>query len=312
MAINLRHLRVFAAVVDHGGFTKAADALRLTQPAISKSINELERQLHLRLLDRAGKTLALTAAGRALHLRARELFGVERLIEQELRELRGLKRGALLIGATPTIANYVLPPAIGRFRVRRPRVPVRVSTGPTSDVARWLLESRVELALVERRVSVPRLESRLIAADRLVVVAAPDHPLAGRPIVDATALSEYSFVVGSPRSANRALTIRALAGLGIEIRNAVHVGGTEAINRSVAAGLGVAVLPRVVAADHLAVGRLVEISVRGMELGHEFVELRVQGRQPSAMARELLELFDVSTLGTEQGEETASDASGIA
>src|SRR5215467_10410836 len=101
MAMNLHHLRLFAAVVDHGGFTKAAAQLGLSQPAISKSLAELERSLNVRLIDRNGRSARLTNAGRTLHARARELFGVERLAEQELREIRGLKRGRLRIASTP-------------------------------------------------------------------------------------------------------------------------------------------------------------------------------------------------------------------
>lgn len=311
MAINLRHLRVFAAVVDEGGFTRAAASLRLTQPAISKSINELERQLHLRLLDRDGRTLALTAAGRALHARARELFGVEKLAEQELRELRGLKRGALRIAATPTLANYMLADALGRFRRRHPRVPVRVVTGRESEIARALLESRVDLAFVEHRASDPRLEARVLHSEDVVVVAEPHHALAGGQTVDVAALADDTFLVGGPRSSSRVLAARALAAYGIRLRNALQVGGTEAIKRAAAAGLGLAVLPRAVAADYLVLGRIAELAVRGMEVRHEMLELRVHHRVPSGAARELLELLaaDAADGG---GEETASDASGIA
>jgi DNA-binding transcriptional LysR family regulator len=90
MKMNLHHLRLFAAVVEQGGFTNAARTLRLSQPAISKSLNELERQLHVSLLERGARGVRLTEAGRALYGRARELFGVERVAERELRELRGL------------------------------------------------------------------------------------------------------------------------------------------------------------------------------------------------------------------------------
>src|SRR5262247_4063150 len=120
MAINLHHLRLFAAIVEHGGFTKAARSLRLSQPAISKSLTELEKQLHVTLLDRSGKSLALTEAGKTLYARAGELFGVERTAERELRELRGLKRGSLRVAASTTIATYLLPKYLGRFRTRHP------------------------------------------------------------------------------------------------------------------------------------------------------------------------------------------------
>jgi DNA-binding transcriptional LysR family regulator len=106
MSINLHHLRLFAAVVQHGGFTRAAAKLNLSQPAISKSLNELERQLDVNLLDRTGRSIRLKMEGRTLYARARDLFGVKSAAEQELRELRGLKRGTLLIVVSTTIATY--------------------------------------------------------------------------------------------------------------------------------------------------------------------------------------------------------------
>src|SRR6059058_2213498 len=108
MALNLHHLRLFAAVVEHGGFTKAAGVLRLSQPAISKSLNELERQLNVPLIDRSGRGIRLTDAGRTLYGRAQELFGVEQVAERELREARGLERGVLRVAASTTIATYLL------------------------------------------------------------------------------------------------------------------------------------------------------------------------------------------------------------
>src|SRR3954471_4799651 len=129
--MNLHHLRLFAAVVDHGGFTKAASALNLSQPAISKSIKELEKETHLALLDRTGKSVRLTDGGKVLYDRARELFGVERVAERELRELRGLKRGVLRIAASTTIATYLLPPVLGRFHLRHPRVRIRTASANT-------------------------------------------------------------------------------------------------------------------------------------------------------------------------------------
>jgi DNA-binding transcriptional LysR family regulator len=112
MAINLHHLRLFAAVVQEGGFTRAAAKLHLSQPAISKSLNELERQLDVNLLDRTGRSIRLTAAGRTLYERARELFGVESAAERELRELRGLKRGRC--GSPPAPRSRPTCPALPR------------------------------------------------------------------------------------------------------------------------------------------------------------------------------------------------------
>src|ERR1700760_1773151 len=156
--LNLHHLRLFTAVVDQGGFTKAASALNLSQPAISKSLKELEDGLQLPLIDRSARSVRLTAAGRLLYERARELFGVERIAERELRELRGLKRGVLRVGASTTIATYLLPPILGRFHLRYPRVRLQASSANTRTILRRLLEFKIDLALVEGPVAHHRVE----------------------------------------------------------------------------------------------------------------------------------------------------------
>src|SRR6476661_1693696 len=175
MALNLHHLRLFAAVVEHGGFSKAARALNLSQPAISKSLTELEKQIHVTLLDRGGRSLVLTEAGRTLYERAGELFGVERVAERELRELRGLKRGTLRVAASTTIATYMLPPVLGRFRMRHPSVRIRVTSANTRSVLRRLLESRTDVALVEGPISDDAVDVIPWREDELVVIAHPEH-----------------------------------------------------------------------------------------------------------------------------------------
>src|SRR6185437_8574399 len=264
MAMNLHHLRLFAAVVDEGGFTRAAARLNLSQPAISKSLTELERQLHVALLDRSGRSIRLTDAGRALYARARELFGIEQVAEQELRELRGLKRGVLRIAASTTIATYVLPSVLGRFHLRHPRVRIQTGSANTRAVLRMLLESRVDLALVEGPVSDPRVEIRPWRDDELVVIAAPGHPLVGQQPITPARLVPELILVREPGSGTRAVSRRALARHGIHLANTMRVGGTEAIKQAVAAGLGLAMVSRAAAADQLALGKLTILAVTGL------------------------------------------------
>ncbi|HWH51677.1 MAG TPA: LysR substrate-binding domain-containing protein [Gemmatimonadaceae bacterium] len=311
MALNLHHLRLFTAVVDYGGFTKAAAALDLSQPAISKSLNELERQLHLQLLRRDGRSTALTPAGRLLYSRARELFGVERTAEQELRELRGLKRGLLRIGASATISNYMLPAILGRFHLRHPRVGVRVSTANTRTVVRMLLESRVDVGLVEGPVADARIEARPWRDDALIVAAPPDHPLVEQQPVEPRALAGQTFLVREHGSGTRTITTRALARHGVRLHDTMRIGGTAAIKQAVAAGLGLAFVSRAAAADQLALGRIVPLEVRGLEIRRTFTELRVRGRPVSGPALELQELLADAGDDSAAGE-TSHDASGIA
>ena len=309
--MNLHHLRLFAAVVDEGGFTRAAARLNLSQPAISKSLTELERQLHVTLLDRSGRSIHLTDAGRTLYARARELFGVELVAEQELRELRGLKRGVLRIGASTTIATYVLPAILGRFHLRHPRVRIQTASANTRAVLRMLLESRVDLALVEGPVSDPRVEIRPWREDELVVIAAPGHPLVGQQPVTPARLVPELMLVREPGSGTRTVSRRELARHGIHLANTMRVGGTEAIKQAVAAGLGLAIVSRAAAVDELALGKLTVLPVTGLEIRRTFTELRVRGRQPSPLSLELDRLLVDSRGDADRVGTASADASGV-
>jgi DNA-binding transcriptional LysR family regulator len=291
MAINLHHLRLFSAVIEQGGFTKAAQALHLSQPAISKSLNELETQIGVSLIDRGSRPVRLTEAGETLYLRARELFGVERIAERELRELRGLKRGILRIGASTTIATYMLPPVLGRFHLRRPGVRIQVSSANTRAVLRMLVESRVDVALVEGPVSHPSVDVIPWRDDELVVIAPPNHSLLGAGAPGAPVAVEQlvreTFLVREPGSGTREVAERALAVHGVRLANTMRVGGTEAIKQAVAAGLGLAIVSRAAAADQLALGRIALLAVEGLVIHRTLAQLRLRERAPTATAREL-------------------------
>ncbi|MGH7620696.1 MAG: LysR substrate-binding domain-containing protein [Gemmatimonadaceae bacterium] len=310
MSLNLHHVRIFTAVVDHGGFTKAARALRLSQPAISKSLNELERRLQATLLDRSGKPVVLTEAGRTLYARASELFGVERAAERELRELRGLKRGVLRVAASPTIATYLLPPYLGRFQTRHPSMRIRIMTGNTSAVLRALLQFRVDVALVEGPVDHARVEVVPWRQDELVVIAAPDHPLARDPAVDSQRLAAEQFLVREPGSGTRVVAERALAARGVRLARIIRIGGPEAIKQGVAAGLGLGIVSRAAAADQLALGRIVVIDVRDLELKRTLAQIKLRDREMTIAGLELETLLSDPIDG--EAQDALPDATGNA
>jgi DNA-binding transcriptional LysR family regulator len=292
MMINLHHLRLFTAVIDNAGFTKAASALRLSQPAISKSLNELEKQLNVKLLDRSGRSVRMTDAGRTLYDRATELFGIERVAEQELREIRGLKRGVLRIGASTTIATYMLPQVLGRFHLRYPRIRIQTTSANTRSVLRMLLAFKVDAALVEGPVSHSRVEVRPWREDELVVIAAPDHPLCSRDAVNVETLADQTFLVREPGSGTREVSERALAVHGVRLTRTMRVGGTEAIKHGVAAGLGLAIVSRAAAADQLALRKIAVVRVQGLAIRRAFSQLVLRGSSLTPAARELGVLLD--------------------
>ena len=280
--MNLHHLRVFAAVAEHRGFSRAAAVLRISQPAVSKSVQELERQVGLPLVERAGRSSRLTAAGAALAERARELFSVESAAEEELRALRGLEGGSLSVGASTTIATYVLPPVLARFRESHPGIVLRVVSANTRTIARRLLERRLDIALVEGPVAHERLEVIAWREDELVLIAPSDHPLATRRQVRAKDLTGVKLIVREAGSGTRDVAEHALAEHGVHLPIALQLGSTEAIKQGVASGLGLAIVSRTAAADQLALGRIAVVPLRGVVLRRVFSELRLRGRKASA------------------------------
>ena len=291
MSLNLHHLRVFAAVAEQRGFSRAAAALRLSQPAVSKAVRQLERQVGVPLVERAGRASRLTAAGEQLAARARELFGVEAAAEEELRALRGLEVGNLRVGASTTIATYMLPPILARFHEAHPAIVLRVVSANTRAITRSLLERRLDIALVEGPVEHPRIETRRWRSDELVVIAPPGHRLVSHRRVSVHELASERFVVREEGSGTREVAERALAKHGVNPVVALQLGSTEAVKQAVAAGLGVAIVSRYAAADQLALGRIALVRLRDVELGRTLAELRLEGRMPSAPAAAFVEFL---------------------
>ena len=292
MSLNLHHLRVFASVAEEGGFSRAAAALRLSQPAVSKSVQELERQTGVPLFERAGRASRLTAAGEALFSRARELFAVEQAAEEELRALRGLEGGTLRVGASTTVATYLLPPYLARFRQAHPGVALRVASANTRAIARALLERRLDVALVEGPVTHARIEVVAWRDDELVVITPPGHRLAPRRSIALDELAREPFIVRERGSGTRTVAERALAGQQVAPTVVMQLASTEAIKQAVAAGLGLAIMSRFAVADQVALGRIAAVRVRGAVLRRTLNELRLRGRDPSPAAaafRDLLE-----------------------
>lgn len=288
MSLNLHHLRVFAAVAEAGSFTRAAAAMRLSQPAVSKSVQELERQVGLSLIERAGRASRLTAAGETLAARARELFNVETSAEEELRSLRSVDGGSLRVGASTTIATYMLPVILARFHDAHPGVTLRVVSANTLAIARQVLERRLDIALVEGPVTHPLLEVIPWRDDELVLIAHPDSPFARRRKVRVQDLADERLIIREAGSGTREVAERALALHGVKIQAGLQLGSTEAVKQAVAAGLGMAIVSKAAAADQLTLGRIALVRLERVVFKRNLAELRLKGRKGSASATTFL------------------------
>ncbi|HEY4303511.1 MAG TPA: LysR family transcriptional regulator [Gemmatimonadaceae bacterium] len=288
MSLNLHLLRLFTAVVEHDGVVAAARGLRISQPAISRAVRELEQQLGLTLLERTSRRVRLTSDGAEIYAQARAVFAAERAVAEAVDELKGLARGVLRIGASTTIATYVLPAIISEFSRRYPQIELRLSAVHTRVILGMLHNFELDVALAEAPVEDEMIEVEPWRTDEMVMIAAGSHPLARKKAVSRADLANELFLLREPESGTRGIVLRALADAGIEIKKSMSIDGTEVIKQIVAEGFGVAVVSRHTISDLLATKRLVTLNVPSLNVTRPFNRLQLRGRRPSATARAFL------------------------
>jgi DNA-binding transcriptional LysR family regulator len=287
MSLNLHLLRLFAAVARTGSFSRAADLLHISQPAISKGVRDFELQVGCRLLDRTPKGVRATREGAALARHAETLFAAERAAEDELLALRNLDSGSLRIGASTTIATYMIPEYLGIFHRAFPGIDLHLVSANTSDIAALMLAHEIEVALVEGPVEDENLTSEAWRTDVMGLIAGPDHRFAAaQGPIDVRLLADEILIVREPGSGTREVVAQALATHRIEPQRTLEIGSTEAIKQAVAAGVGVAIVSTATIDDQVRLGKLKMIPIKGVHIERMLWQLRSPGRLevPAAVA----------------------------
>ena len=289
MSLNLHLLRLFATVVQTGSFSRAADILSISQPAISKGVRDFELQVGCRLLDRTRKGVRPTREGQALARHAETLFAAERAAEDELRSLRSLDSGSLRVGASTTIATYMIAEYLGIFHRAYPGIDLHIVTANTRDLADLMVRHEIEIALVEGPVEDDNLVSEPWRPDVMSLIAGPLHRFASsKGPVDCRELEQEILIVREPGSGSREVVTQALAAQRVEPRRTLEIGSTEAIKQAVAAGVGVSIVSTVAVADQVRLGRLKVIPLKDLRIERMLWQLKTPGRLdiPAAIAFE--------------------------
>lgn len=291
--MTFQQLKILLAVARHGSFTRASQELHVSQPALSLHIRQLEEEVGQPLFDRTGKGVTLTEAGRLAEQYALRIFAQLRELEEGLEELRGVERGELVIGASTTPGNYLLPQIIGEFRRRYPKIAVHLDVANSREMVHRILRNEIDLALVGGRlVQDERLVVEPYVVDELVLVVAPTHPWARRQHISPNDLYQEPLILRESGSATRWVMEEAFRARGIQYQVGMELGQTEAIKGAVAAGIGVAILSRFAVAHEVACGTLAAVRLEGVVLTRDFVIVRLrEKRQPAAALafREILE-----------------------
>ncbi|TMJ13930.1 MAG: LysR family transcriptional regulator [Bacillati bacterium ANGP1] len=266
MAINLHQLKIFHTVARSSSFSRAAAELLISQPSVSIQVGELERQLGADLFELVGKSVRLTEAGRVLDDYAARILALIDEARGAVDELKGLRRGRLLLGATPTPGTYVLPPLLGRFKEQYPGIEIILHIKETRRIQEMLLAHELDLGILGGKVGFPDLESSVFLTDELVLVVAPSHRFAAAPAVRAADLAGEPFILRERGSGNREVVDDALHQAGVHVTPVFELEGAEMVKQAVAANLGISILWRCAVDLDVAAGRLRFVPVEGLEM----------------------------------------------
>ncbi len=289
-------LNVFLVVMEEKSFTRAAEKLGRTQPAITQAIQRLETELGETLIDRSGRELALTDAGRVVFEAARRQENLQRELLTQLGELRNKASGRLVIGANESMILYLLPHLI-RYRHAYPKVKLVVQRSRSREVPDLLLAGDVDFGVVSYITGDQRFQSQVLYVDHLSCVVAPEHRLAKKKMLFIKDLEAETFVAHNVASPYRDAVMKAFQQQQTHLNMDIEMPTVESIRRMVQSGLGVAFLPRVCVDQDLRTGILLEIPVRELQLERKIYLLSVDERPLSHAAEAFQELLKKELAG---------------
>jgi len=287
MRYTLRQLEVFLAVAEKESVSRAAEALSMSQSAVSGALADLERQFDIQLFERIGKRLHLSSLGRSIRARAEALQQQAREFENELASHDAV--GQLRVGATLSIGNHLMVPEIARFMREHPNARVTLHVANTAEIARKVLNFEIDVGLIEGELQEPELQITRWRPDELVVFCAPQHPFAERSVLSDADLVHASWIVREPGSGTRQAFEHAMHGIMPDLKIVLELQHTEAIKSAVEAGLGVGCVSRVALADAFRHGTLVPCRVPQRDFHRWFYAVLHERKYQSAAVLGFLE-----------------------
>jgi DNA-binding transcriptional LysR family regulator len=293
--VDIRRLEIFAKVAELGSFSRAAEALFLTQPTISEHVRALEDELGVQLLDRLGRGATPTRAGQLLLGYAHRMLALSREAHQALERFQGRMSGELIVGGSTIPGEYVLPALIGQFKAKYPDILISLLIGSTRQVSDWLEEGRVEVGVVGARPASRALESKELMADELVVVVPATHAWATRRMATLTDLQKEPMIVRERGSGSREALEHALheAGLSLaRLRVVGEMGSTQAVKQAVRAGIGIALVSKRAVEDECRAGLLACVKVKDLRVARAFYLATHRDRSRSPLAQAFVDFVE--------------------
>lgn len=250
--MDIKRLEIFGVAAHEESFTKAAEKLFTSQPAVSMQIKLLEQETGLKLFKREGRSVKLTREGRMLYERAQKILQDIREAEELVNDIKGLKKGGVSIGASSTPGVYILPELIGTFRKKHGSIQVHLSINNTESIAEKVLRGDVQVGFVGGEIASKQLAAFPFARDLIIPVFPGNHALRNKKNISLKELASEPFILREKGSATRSLLEERLRKKNLHLENVVmEVGNSEGIKRAVTAGLGISFLSQFTVKEEL-------------------------------------------------------------
>src|SRR5882672_4284388 len=286
--MEILQLETFLAVATYGGFHRAADALRVSQPAVSARISTLEESLGTRLFEREHGKFSLSLAGKALRPHAEQVLRQVAIARQAVHEMHPIAGGALPIAASLSICTYLLPEVLKKYQGSHPNVVVSVRSGNSAQVLKMVLDGEVDLGLA-RSLNHPEVETIQLRDDPLILVGHPGHPTLTRRKVRLEELESMPIIFYDRGSSDWTLMNGLFRRDGLLPNIVLEVETIEACKRMVLRKLGVAFLPQIAVVEELRRGKLCPLEISGSEPLRRSLDVILPRRRPlSKSAKELV------------------------
>ena len=288
MHLTLQQLKLFESVYRNSGYTRAAEELHLTQPAVSIQIKRLENQVGLPLFEQVGKKIFPSMAGKAVYEASLDILNRVSSLKNSIEEIKGVVKGSLQMSVVST-AKYFMPHLLGKFLKDYPEVEPRLKFTNRARVVERLMSNKDDFVVMGQIPSGERLESYPFLENIIVAVAPPDHPLANRKKISLKRLIKERFLQREPGSGTRMAFNKMLEQKGLQLEPYMELGSSEAIKQGVMAGLGLAVLSLHSLCLERDAGKLTVLDVVDFPLKRRWYAVHLKGKTLSLTAKTFLD-----------------------
>ena len=285
-------LKIFQAVVGHGGFNRASKYLRLSQPAISANIKKLEEELGIRLFERLGRSIQLTDAGKSVEEYANRLTAVATEMRQAVDKIKGIEVASLRCSAATTVGIYLLPKLLVQFKKQFPRVEMQLSLEHSRRIEDRVLANELDLGFVNDSFETSsKLATRNSFTDELVMITFRKHPFAEHPKISPKKLGNLPLILGPKGSYTRKIIEKHLDTAGISYRCVMEVDNTEVIKAAVSEGLGLSIISLARIQQEIKNGLLLPIRISGISIKRQFKLIMLKNKTLSGPMKALLRIL---------------------